>query len=463
MNRRDEPARRYRLQGRIGSEDRSYVVPPGESWVGSSAESDLMIAQLGVSRRHARLGLDGERLEIEDRDSRNGTFVNGKRIERRVLRCGDKIRFGPAELTLDVIDAGDAELAVVLLARAETPLPQGVDQTTATAVGSWRPEGPREALCDLVWPPGYVRGRSAAMRRFYREVESLVAADLPILIEGETGVGKESVVRILHASSQRCHRPLVAVNCAAIPADLLEAEMFGIGEGVATGVRGRRGKFLQAHGGWLFLDEIAELGLELQAKLLRVLQEREVQPVGGTATPVDVRLVAASNVDLLAKVVQGRFRRDLYYRVAGIVLTVPPLRERAEDIPLLVEHFLSAAAESAGKSIRGMTVKALEMLSGATWHGNVRELEHEVKRLVYLCADGQAIDSTLLADRPLSGREPVSPPAAPRLADQVREAERLAILDALERGGGSQRQAAKLLGIARTTLARKIREYAIRT
>jgi hypothetical protein len=193
----------------------------------------------------------------------------------------------------------------------------------------------------LVFPEGWVDGTSSAMASLYDQMRPLVRGDLPVLIVGETGTGKELIARMLHASSPRGQGPFVAVNCAAIPGELLEAEMFGIVKGAATGVTERPGKFRLAHGGTLFLDEIGDMSLDLQAKLLRALQEKEVQPVGSNApVPVDIRVLAATNSDLGSRIEAGRFRRDLYHRLAGYRLRVPPLRERPEDVPALVTSFL---------------------------------------------------------------------------------------------------------------------------
>jgi DNA-binding NtrC family response regulator len=310
----------------------------------------------------------------------------------------------------------------------------------------------------LVFPEGYVRGDSAAMAALYGEMRPLVQGDLPVLILGETGVGKEHVARIVHLSSPRRKGPFVAVNCAAIPAELLEAEMFGIGKGVATGVTERPGKFQLAQKGTLFLDEIGDMPLDLQAKLLRALQEKEVQPVGSAPVPVDIRVVAATNTDLLQRIEAGRFRRDLYYRVAGFALRVPPLRERREDVATLVDAFARAFAREAGRSIRGVTLRALRVLTDYSWPGNVRELEHEVRRLVYRCPDGDAIDSSMLSDH-------LGPPAAveePTAADgldleqHLRRLEERLIRAALERAGGNRTHAARLLGISRNGLALKM-------
>jgi two-component system NtrC family response regulator len=256
----------------------------------------------------------------------------------------------------------------------------------------------------------------------------------------------------------------VAINCAAIPAELLEAEMFGIGKGIATGVAERRGKFQMAEGGTLLLDEIGDMPLELQAKLLRALQEKEVQPVGGAPVPVDIRIIAATNSDLHRRMEEGRFRRDLYFRVAGIALHVPPLRERREDVPALVEGFLHAFTRETGKAIRGITVKTLRALTEYTWPGNVRELEHEVRRLVYLCPEGQAIDSTMISLPVLADpREGGPAPAFDtlELGKNVQALETRLIRDALARAGGNRTQAAKLLCISRNGLAIKMEKLGL--
>jgi len=305
------------------------------------------------------------------------------------------------------------------------------------------------------------------MASLYGQMRPLVQGDLPILILGETGVGKEILAQTLHASSPRRDGPFVAINCAAIPADLLEAEMFGIGKGVATGVVERKGKFQLAEGGTLLLDEIGDMPLPLQAKLLRALQEKEVHPVGGRPVPVDIRVVAATNSDLLKRIEDGRFRRDLYYRVAGYALRVPPLRERREDIPVLVEELVRTFAHETGKSIRGVTVKALQALVDYPWPGNVRELEHEVRRLVYLCPSGQAIDSMMLSEH-IVAPQPSPRPAEGegesttlQLEERVGELEARLIRQALARAGGNRTQAAKLLGISRNGLAIKMERLGI--
>lgn len=326
--------------------------------------------------------------------------------------------------------------------------------------------GPRAAYPDLVFPETYVPCVSAPMRALYRQMAALLDRDLPVLFVGETGVGKERLVSIFHRSSKRRDGPQVSINCAAIPAELLEAELFGIGKGVATGVQARPGKFQQAQGGTLFLDEIGEMMPSLQAKLLRVLQEKQVQPVGGRPQPVDARIVAATNANLEQRMERGEFRRDLYYRLAGYVLEVPALRECRDDVPLLVEHFLNSIAGEAGLRLRGMTVKALGRLSAYSWPGNVRELQHEIRRLVYLCEGGGVIDVGMLPER-LTARDSASLEgrdleyADLQLEPRCRELETRLIQEALRRAEGMQVRAAGLLGISRNGLADKIKRLGI--
>jgi DNA-binding NtrC family response regulator len=317
----------------------------------------------------------------------------------------------------------------------------------------------------LAFPEGYVPGNSRAMRSLYAHMRPLAQGDIPALLLGETGVGKELLARTIHDSSGRRSGPFVAINCAAIPADLLEAEMFGIGKGIATGVAERRGRFQMAEGGTLLLDEIGDMPLELQAKLLRALQEKEIQPVGGAPVPVDIRIIAATNSDLHHRMEEGRFRRDLYYRIAGFALQVPPLRERRDDIPALVESFMRAFARETNKAVRGITVKALRALTDYAWPGNVRELEHEVRRLVYLCPDGQAIDSTMIAPHVVAGLAEGGPGPALgtlELSAHVSALEARLIKLALAQANGNRTRAAELLGISRNGLAIKMDKLGLR-
>lgn len=326
------------------------------------------------------------------------------------------------------------------------------------------PLASRRPVPELVFPEGYVVGGSPAILSVYRQLRHLLSGDIPILISGETGVGKEHIARILHASSARAAGPFEAVNCAAVPSELLEAELFGIEAGVATGVTRRDGRMVLARGGTVFLDEIGDMSPALQAKLLRALQEREVRPIGSRhPTLLDIRVLAATNADLQERIAAGRFRADLYYRIAGYTIEVPPLRSRAEDIPSFAEHFMKRFVADAGKPGRGITTKALRALVAAPWPGNVRELEHEVRRLVYLCPEGQPITSEILSPAVLAPaqRTAVTADGDLTLGPRVDDLERTMIMLALARAHGRQAAAARLLGISRYGLRLKIQRLGI--
>ena len=330
--------------------------------------------------------------------------------------------------------------------------------------GRARPLSNKLAPPELILPQGYLPGTSAPMAALYRQMRAMLRADFPVLITGETGVGKEALATALHRSSRHRRGSLVAINCAAIPAELLEAELFGIGKGVATGVARRRGKFQMAEGGTLFLDEVGELLPALQAKLLRVLQEKQVQPVGCRPQRIDVRIVAATNADLDQRMEDGVFRRDLYYRLAATTLEVPPLRACREDIAPLIEHFFRNAAREIGTAPCGVTVEALRQLTAYPWPGNVRELQHEIRRLSYLCSGGGVIGASMLSSRiaATATAEPDRREAETLLlAPRLRRLEIRLIREALRRSGGRQIHAARLLGISRNGLADKIKRLAI--
>jgi DNA-binding NtrC family response regulator len=310
-------------------------------------------------------------------------------------------------------------------------------------------------------------GNSKVMQDLFRQMELVAGARSNALIVGASGTGKELVANALHEHSPRHEGRFLPINCAAIPSEILESELFGHEKGAFTGATARKiGKFELADGGTLFLDEIGELPLEMQVKLLRVLEQREFMRVGGTETiRVDIRLVAATNQDLEAMVERGRFRNDLYYRLKVVTLTIPPLKERDGDVRLLANHFLDEFAKENGRESMSFTPEVMAALIGARWVGNVRELRNLVESLVVL-APG---DEILLADLPEEYRQPGAAGPVPRTFVEkdredgqtltMEEVERRAILDALEKTGGNRTQAADLLGIGLRTLQRKIKEY----
>jgi transcriptional regulator with PAS, ATPase and Fis domain len=302
--------------------------------------------------------------------------------------------------------------------------------------------------------------RSRPIRRLMDLARRIALVDSTVLITGESGTGKERVARLIHGASSRAGRPFITVNCGAITETLLESELFGHVRGAFTGaVMERPGLFEAANGGTLLLDEIGEISSAMQVKLLRVLQEREIRRVGDSLSrPVDVRVIAATNRDLAREMAEGRFRRDLYYRLHVVALEVPPLRERREDIPALAETLLAEAATRLGRALAGLSPRAAEQLLAYPWPGNVRELENAMERAVALARGPRAE----LEDLPEEVRAP--PPApCPPLSLPIRPlaaVEQAYILAVLEFNGGNQARAARQLGIGPATLYRKLRRYA---
>ncbi|QKT04656.1 sigma-54-dependent Fis family transcriptional regulator [Ectothiorhodospiraceae bacterium 2226] len=319
-------------------------------------------------------------------------------------------------------------------------------------------------------------GRSPPMQRLFDEVRRVAKATGPALVSGESGTGKELVARALHSESERRDRPFVAVNCAGVPAELLESEFFGHAAGAFTGAQqARRGLFAQAVGGTLLLDEISEMPLALQAKLLRILQEGAVRPLGSEQEyPVDVRVVAATNRDLEAEVRAGRFRDDLYYRLETFHMHVPPLRERGEDVELLAGVFVARHAEALGRTTPRLGAAVLERLHSYDFPGNVRELWNAMERAVVF-APGEEIGTAALPERmrrrggaaavrPADADPPLSPsPVPPGLIEgamlpTLAEVERRYIRYVLEQAAGNKRRAAAMLGIGRRTLYRRLQQ-----
>ena len=303
-------------------------------------------------------------------------------------------------------------------------------------------------------------GSSPALEAVLEKVERVAPTGATVLIEGETGTGKELIARAVHLLSQRCAGPFVKVNCACIPAELLESELFGHERGAFTGAIAQRiGRFEAAHGGTLFLDEIGEMPLHLQSKLLRVLQEQEFERVGGSRTiRVDVRIVAATNRDLKAMVEENKFRADLYYRLAVFPVTLPPLRERREDIPLLARYFVQKHAARMGRNIENIPAYALEALRNYEWPGNIRELQNVIERSVVL-SNGPELHVALpeLDDRP----GVVVDIRASNVTDISERARILQVLKETKGMVGGPDGAAARLGLKRTTLQSRMRKFNI--
>ncbi|QQG66722.1 sigma-54-dependent transcriptional regulator [Desulfobulbus oligotrophicus] len=308
---------------------------------------------------------------------------------------------------------------------------------------------------------GRIIGKSAPMQALWEMIVHVAPTEATVLINGESGTGKELVAAALHHQSQRNKGPFIKVNCAALAETLLESELFGHERGAFTGAdRRREGRFVQAHGGTLFLDEIGETSPAMQAKLLRVLQEHELQRVGGQETiQVDVRILAATNRDLEEEVAAGRFREDLYYRLNVVELEVPPLRERQGDIPLLANYFLCKFSEKNGRAVSGITPDCMDVFNRYPWPGNVRELEHSIERGVILMrGDYLDLDALPAAIQRWAG---LNAPKETEEPSTLKEAEKMLILKTLEETGGNRSEAARRLQITRKTLLNKIKSYNI--
>lgn len=329
-----------------------------------------------------------------------------------------------------------------------------LQQTLAQAlVHTWQPDGAVEASPAAQF--GMV-GDSPAMQALLHNIALVAPSDATVLIHGESGTGKELVARALHASSARCDKPLVTLNCAALNESLLESELFGHEKGAFTGAdRRREGRFVEASGGTLFLDEIGDISPLMQVRLLRAIQEREVQRVGSNQTiSVDVRLIAATHRNLAEEVSAGRFRQDLYYRLNVVTIDMPPLRQRREDIPALAHYFLKRYAERNRKAVQGFTPQAMDLLIHYDWPGNIRELENAVERAVVLLTGDYISERELplaIAGTPV----PMLSSADDEILPLV-EVEKEVILAALEKTGGNKTEAARQLGITRKTLLAKL-------
>jgi transcriptional regulator with AAA-type ATPase domain len=557
-----------------GSLVRRFPLPPGEHTVGSAADVEIPLDVPGVSRRHALLRVlaDGG-VVVADLDSKNGTFVAGRRIRETAVSGIAVLAFGSVHAMLQPADASREEVLLEppagetrkggaprpgrafttdglqpmerLAESLEALLPlliagaAGVEETAAALVDRWIEELPlgrvevlrgeaivaaastahrvprATASLDLEDPGGWkVRLRAPgsvvlaplaplfrlalgvlAMRdgiahrggarpdrvgnsggpaeppppppglsletaRIYRQAGKVARGDVPVLVLGESGSGKEVLARWVHARSRRASCPFLAVNCAALPRELLEAELFGIEKGVATGVEARPGLLERGSGGTVFLDE-GDMAPETQAKVLRVLESTSLYRVGGRApVPVDVRFVAATNRDLEALLGEGGFRRDLYHRLAAFQVRLPPLRARRSEIPSLAARFFHREIEKNGVKSPGITRAALGALVRYDWPGNVRELQNEIAKAALLLEPGEALDLQHLSER-VHGAQGEPPAAAFTLEETVLRAEREAFAVALAAAQGDAARAMELLGVSRTTYYRKLKDLGL--
>ncbi|MDA8019666.1 MAG: sigma 54-interacting transcriptional regulator [Thermoanaerobaculia bacterium] len=591
----------YRLTGLIDDQEVFYELGGAHQiLVGSSPECDLRLRASGVSRRHAQLTAREGGLVVEDLGSKNGTFVEGERVQRAAAGAGMRLSFGTVDLTIECLTDGlnlairfeapagkvstlatasPTETLILSMAgsdrdplelqqlerilagwpfthaeQAMAALGESLDLvgacwlkwqgTTPLALGIWgqlgevptaqqvrylldsarpaadasavvtgtlgedraawiaayrvagvlyalvawsSPDGPTPSLAllrtvtrlipvrhgetpavsdrqgfSLEFPDGYIRGGSAPMLELYRRMSALVESQRPVLIVGETGVGKELIAHAVHRSSTRSEGPFLAVNCAALPENLLESELFGIVKGAASGIDARPGYFARTEGGTLFLDEIGELPSSMQAKLLRTLQQNEIQPVGGTPRSVDVRIVAATNIDPETDVEpKQKLRPDLFFRFVGGLLRVPPLRDCPDDISRLVRRILERASQEEELALHGVTTRAMESLRSYPWPGNVRELEQEMWRIVtdrptsgIVDLDALSLRIRSVADRPEDGQ--LASQDDLRLKPRIEALQRRFAREAMVRTGGHVTKAARLLGLSRVGLTKML-------
>ncbi|HET7540834.1 MAG TPA: sigma 54-interacting transcriptional regulator [Polyangiaceae bacterium] len=419
---------------------RHALQPHGTLTVGRGADCDIVLRDPAASRRHAVLRVAAD-ICIEDLGSRNGTLISGARLPARKpapLGLGHSVQIGGSTLLLQPHNCGELR-------------PRGADVRASA-----------EESCVVI-------SSDPAMRSIYDLIAKVAASSLTVLVVGETGVGKELVAESVHRrSGTRSANPFVRINCAALTPSLLESELFGHERGAFTGANhARAGLFEAAHGGTVFLDEVAELPFAAQAKLLRVLEVREVTRVGAVrARSIDVRFVAATNRDLRADVARGAFREDLYFRLAGATVRVPPLRQRPADIEPLVMHFASALCGQMGHPLPSFSAAALAHLRSHAWPGNVRELRNVVERAVLTTNRPILEPFDLLLDNahmrvgagaPLDTWPPPVPPSSQAFAlSEVERCERDRILAALATCHGNQTRAANWLQMPRRTLVRKL-------
>lgn len=391
------------------------ALPEGRTLLGRDPACGAQVAHPSVSRRHLAFHVAGERIDVEDLGSANGTLLGDRRLppgERVPLRDGDALLVGSAHALV---------------------------------------RGPAE-------PPDAAAG-GTAIERLHALVDRVAVGTIPVTLLGETGVGKEVIAERIHARSPRRDQPFVRINCAAVPELLLESELFGYERGAFTGaVRSKPGLFEAADGGTLLLDEVGELPAGAQAKLLRALDRREVHRVGAVRPrAVDVRLIAATARDLHALQLAGGFRPDLYFRLCGVVLEVPPLRDRLDEVSTLAREFIEESSRQLGRPPPALDHAALRLLRAWSWPGNVRELRHVIDAAVLL-ADERRIGPAQLPARIRAGAEP---PPGPGLRGEVALVERQRILEALEACGGNQSAAARALGISRRTVISRIEAWGL--
>ncbi len=444
-----------------------HPVLPDRNRVGRDPASEVVLLDEGVSRLHAELVLDlaDGRLRLEDRGSRNGTFLNGVRCARADLEAGDELRLAGVTLVVVGDDDGSGSGVAPCVSTMTLSLDDG------DAAGGAAPA--RRAAVAVPRSPTYLLGDSDPMRRVQEQIATAAPAGAAVLLTGESGTGKELAAAAIHRLSPRRRGPFVAINGAALRGDLLESELFGHEKGAFTGaVARRKGAFELATGGTLFLDEVGELPGPTQATLLRAIEGKGFRRLGGgPELRPDVRVVTATNRDLLALSAEGAFRADLYYRLAVVEIRLPPLRERGDDVTLLAERFLADLRRETGHRLEGFSAEARRALLAHRWPGNVRELRNAVERAAIFCRSPEVEPDDLPPAVAAALDAPVGE-LAPRDGDDdggeggmrsLQEVERAHIEAVLRHAGGNKSRAARILGIDRVTLYARIKRWGIET
>jgi len=448
------------------------------------AAHGLSVEQLSRGRYRLGEGITGKVIEtgkpaIVPRISKEPKFLDRTRSRQKINREDISFICVPITIGKEVVGAlsadrlypGDVELQedVKLLTTIAAMIAQAVRlrQSVMEEHGRLEAENVRlRAELQQRWQPGNIVGRSGAMQKVYDLIAQVARSNATVLIRGESGTGKELVAHAIHASSDRSGGPFIKVNCAALPETILESELFGHEKGAFTGaVQQRQGRFELASGGTIFLDEIGDFSPSSQIKLLRVLQEREFERVGGTKpVRVNVRVITATNRNLEEMMAQGKFREDLFYRLNVFPIFLPPLRQRKTDIPLLIDHFLEAASRENHKQVRRISTPAIEALMSYHWPGNVRELQNVIERAVLL-AEGDVVRSLHLPptlQMAHAGGDEGGASAAGRTMEQrVADFEREIMIDALKTTRGNMAKAARLLGTTERIFGYKARQYGI--
>ncbi|MEK6607827.1 MAG: sigma 54-interacting transcriptional regulator [Myxococcota bacterium] len=432
--------RRCRLGVIVAGRLRESLFDKQTVTVGAMGDNDLVVEDDTVSRYHCRIVQDADAWLLQDLGSTNGTFINRVRVREGYLKPGCTITVGETDLKFQHAD----ERVEILPSR-------------------------RGSLGGLI-------GRNPKMRAIYAIIEKIAPTGTTVVVEGETGTGKEVVAQAIHALSPRRSGPLMVLDCGAVPPNLIESEIFGHERGSFTGaLMTRQGLFELAHGGTLFLDEIGELSVDLQPKLLRAIEQREIRRVGSSKPlRVDVRVIAATHRNLDVEVKAGRFREDLFYRLSVVRVVLPPLRERPDDVALLARHFLDTGAWNRGRAgqprVREIAERALDLLASYAWPGNVRELANVIERAVSFC-DGETIEVEHLPDQVRRDVAGVGAAAAPLADEPFKEAkertvsrfERDYVLATLQKSGFNISHAAREADIDRKYFRKLMRKYGIRS